>query len=46
MPPSDADDRDPRAYLAEDRTFLAWIRTSIALMGFGFVVARFCLFLR
>lgn len=46
MPPSDADNRDPRAYLAEDRTFLAWIRTSIALMGFGFVVARFGLFLR
>ena len=32
--------------LAEERTFLAWIRTGIALMGFGFVVARFGLFLR
>ena len=30
-----------RDYLAEERTFLAWIRTGIALMGFGFVVARF-----
>lgn len=33
-------------YLAAERTFLAWIRTGIALMGFGFVVARFGLFLR
>ena len=46
MPPQETDNRDPRTYLAEDRTFLAWIRTSIALMGFGFVVARFGLFLR
>jgi putative membrane protein len=34
---------DVRDYLAEERTFLAWIRTSLALMGFGFVVARFSL---
>ncbi len=33
-------------YLALERTFLAWIRTGLALMGFGFVVARFGLFLR
>jgi putative membrane protein len=32
--------------MAAERTFLAWIRTGIALMGFGFVVARFGLFLR
>jgi putative membrane protein len=32
--------------LAAERTFLAWIRTGLALMGFGFVVARFGLFLR
>lgn len=32
---------DAREYLAEERTALAWIRTSLALMGFGFVVARF-----
>jgi putative membrane protein len=37
---------DPRIYLAAERTFLAWIRTGIAFMGFGFVVARFGLFLR
>jgi putative membrane protein len=33
-----------RDYLAEERTFLAWIRTAISLMGFGFVVARFGIF--
>ena len=31
--------------MAAERTFLAWIRTGLALMGFGFVVARFGLFL-
>jgi putative membrane protein len=36
---------DPRVYMAAERTFLAWVRTGIALMGFGFVVARFGLFL-
>jgi putative membrane protein len=35
---------DLRYYLAEERTFLAWIRTGIALMGFGLVVAQFELF--
>jgi putative membrane protein len=37
---------DLRDYLAEERTFLAWIRTGLTLMGFGFVVARFGLFLQ
>ncbi len=32
-------------YLAAERTVLAWIRTGIALMGLGFVLARFGLFL-
>ncbi len=37
---------DPRIFWAKERTFLAWVRTGLALMGFGFVVARFSLFLR
>jgi putative membrane protein len=41
-----SDERDPRVYFAAERTMLAWVRTGIALMGFGFVVARFGLFLR
>lgn len=39
-------DRDPRVYFAAERTLLAWVRTGLAMMGFGFVVARFGLFLR
>jgi putative membrane protein len=37
---------DPRVYFAAERTMLAWLRTGIAIMAFGFVVARFGLFLR
>ena len=37
---------DPRVFLAAERTFLAWIRTSLALMGFGFLIARFVLLIR
>jgi len=37
---------DLRDYLAAERTFLAWVRTGLALMGLGFVVARFGLFLQ
>jgi putative membrane protein len=36
----------PADHLANERTFLAWIRTSIAFMGFGFVIVKFALFLR
>lgn len=31
--------------MANERTFLAWVRTSIAIMGFGFVVERFAIFM-
>ncbi|HEX3661818.1 MAG TPA: DUF202 domain-containing protein [Acidobacteriaceae bacterium] len=37
---------DPRTYFAAERTFLAWIRTGLGLMGVGFALARFGLFLR
>ncbi len=37
---------DPRVYLAAERTFLAWVRTSISLMGFGFLIARFAFWIR
>ncbi len=33
--------RDLTTHLAAERTFLAWIRTGVACMGFGFLVARF-----
>ena len=39
-------DQDPRVYFAAERTFLAWIRTGLGLMGVGFAVSRFGLFLR
>jgi putative membrane protein len=35
-----------REHQANERTFLAWLRTSISLIGFGFAIARFGLFLR
>jgi len=33
-------------HLANERTFLAWIRTSVGIMAFGFVVVKFTLFVR
>jgi len=46
----DSSEAKPKAslndYLAAERTLLAWIRTGLAMMGFGFVVARFGLFLQ
>ncbi len=37
---------DPRVFFAAERTLLAWTRTSLTLMAFGFVIERFGLFLR
>ncbi len=34
-----------RDHLANERTFLAWIRTALGLIGMGFVLARMGLFL-
>jgi putative membrane protein len=39
-------EQDPRVYFAAERTFLAWIRTGLGLMGIGFAVSRFGLFFR
>lgn len=38
--------RNRRVHMANERTFLAWIRTSIGIMAFGFVVEKFALFIR
>jgi putative membrane protein len=39
------EEHDPRVFFAAERTLLAWARTGIAVMGLGFLVARFSLFL-
>lgn len=38
--------RKRRVHMANERTFLAWIRTSVAIMAFGFVVEKFSLFVK
>lgn len=38
--------RNRRVHMANERTFLAWVRTSIGIMAFGFVVERFAIFLK
>ena len=37
---------DPRVFFTAERTLLAWTRTSLTLMAFGFVVERFGLFIQ
>jgi putative membrane protein len=37
---------DTRDHLANERTFLAYLRTALAFIGFGFVIARFAVFIR
>ncbi len=37
---------DPRVFFAAERTLLAWLRTGLTIIGIGFVIARFGLFLR
>ncbi|MEL7224296.1 MAG: DUF202 domain-containing protein [Cyanobacteria bacterium J06576_12] len=44
-PPTRRPDRQ-REHQANERTFLAWLRTSISLIGFGFAIARFGIFLQ
>src|SRR5947199_1695167 len=39
-------DSKVRDHLANERTFLAWMRTALGLIGLGFVLARMGLFLR
>ena len=39
-------EQDPRVFFAAERTYLAWIRTGLGLMGVGFALSRFSLFLR
>ncbi len=36
---------DPRVYFSAERTLLSWLRLGIGIMAFGFVIARFGLFL-
>jgi putative membrane protein len=46
MPPKNIDPNRQRDHQANERTFLAWLRTALALIGLGFAIARFGLFTR
>jgi putative membrane protein len=46
MSPEITADKKATEYLANERTFLAWIRTCIAVISLGFVIARFGVWLR
>jgi putative membrane protein len=45
-PPGRAMIRSFTDHAANERTYLAWIRTAVALMGLGFVIERFDLFVQ
>jgi len=40
-----SDLNDPRVFFAAERTLMAWNRTGLTLMAFGFVLERFGLFM-
>lgn len=46
MSPHNTDPNRQRDHQANERTFLAWLRTALALIAFGFAIARFGLFTR
>lgn len=46
MSPNSSNPNRQRDHQANERTYLAWLRTSLALIGFGFAIARFGLFTR
>ena len=39
-------DKQATEFLANERTFLAWIRTSISIISLGFVIAKFRIWLQ
>lgn len=43
---SESSSYKPNDHLANERTYLAWIRTGIGIMAFGFVVVKFSLFVK
>jgi uncharacterized membrane protein YidH (DUF202 family) len=45
-PSSDANPNRARDHLANERTFLAWVRTAAAIVVFGFAIGRFSIALR
>jgi putative membrane protein len=40
------DEKRVSDHLANERTFLAWVRTGLGIMAFGFVVVKFSLFMK
>ncbi len=46
QPPRPTPSGNQQQHQANERTYLAWLRTSLALIGFGFAIARFGLFIR